>query len=211
MKPHIWMLLMAAALLAAGCTTGIYGVKIPLNASNPEAVYADAAHVTIVDTRDKTDRVTHTGGGLSRCERWYGDDSYQPPKLIYLDHLIAARVPASTPVRIRLDVFDTLERCDNFSNRSTAGLIPGHVYRPIPHGDSVNVQVAGEINGVAFDVSRRFDYDGLPYKELTQMPSDNPTYRERMQKLMDEIADEIVAKLPPASTPSPAASVRATS
>jgi len=32
------------------------------------------------------------------------------------------------------------------------------------------------------------------------MPSDDPTYRERMQKLMDEIADEIVAMLPPPST-----------
>ena len=54
---------MAGALLVAGCTTGIYGVKIPFNVSIPEAVYADAAHVAIEDTRDKADRTTRTGGG----------------------------------------------------------------------------------------------------------------------------------------------------
>lgn len=191
---------MACASLLAGCTTGIYGVKVPLN-DKPDAVYSDASHVTIEDTRDAEARRTHVGGGLSRCERWYGDDAYQPPKLVYLDHLIASRVPASMPVRIRLDVFDTLERCDNFSNRSTAGLIPGYVPKPIPGGDSVNVHLAGEINGVPFNASRGFDYEGLAYNGLTQMPSDNPAYRERMHQLMDEIADEIVAKLPAPPTP----------
>lgn len=200
MKAYISMALMAGTLLVTGCTTGIYGVKMPLDVSNPEAVYADALHVTIEDTREKADRLTHTGGGLSRCERWYGDESFKPPKLIYLDHLIAARVPASTPVKIRLDGFDTLERCDNFSNRSTAGLIPGYVPKPVPHGDSMNVQVSGEINGVPFSASGGFDYEGLPYG-FSQMPSDNPTYRELMHKLMNEIADAIVAKLPPASPP----------
>jgi len=192
---------MVGAVSLTGCTTGIYGVKMPLNSAAPEAVYTDAPHVNIEDTRDDEARRTHVGGGLSRCERWYGDAAFQPPKLVYLDHLIAARVPASTPVNIRLDVFDTLERCDNYSNRSTAGLIPGYVPKPIPGGDSMNVQVAGEINGVPFNTSRGFDYSGLPYKELTQMPSDNPTYRELMHKLMDEIADEIVAKLPAAPAP----------
>jgi len=200
MKGHLLLALITSALLLAGCTTGIYGVKIPFNAGNPEAVYTDAPHVTIEDTRHKWDLATQTGGGLSRCERWYGDDAYQPPKLVYLDHLIAARVPASTPVNIRLDVFDTLERCDNFANRSSAVLIPGYVPKPIPGGDSVNVKVAGEINGEPFNASRGFEYDGLPYK-FSEMPSDNPTYRELMHKLMNEIADEIVAKLPSASPP----------
>jgi len=190
-----------AVLSLGGCTTGIYGVQIPFNNGAPEAVYADAPHVTIEDARDEDARRTHVGGGLSRCERWYGDNAYQPPKLVYLDHLIAARVPASTTVKIRLDAFDTLERCDNFSNRSTAGLIPGLAPRPISGGDSVNVHVVGEINGVPFNASRSFPYDGLPYKELTQMPSANPTYRELMHRLMDEIADEIVAKLPVAAAP----------
>jgi hypothetical protein len=192
---------MVGAASLTGCTTGIYGVKMPLNSAAPEAVYADAPHVSIEDTRNAEARRTHVGGGLSRCERWYGDDAFQPPKLVYLDHLIATRVPASTTVNIRLDVFDTLERCDNFSNQSTAGLIPGYVPKPIPGGDSMNVHVAGEINGVPFNASRGFDYSGLPYKGLTQMPSDNPTYRELMHKLMDEIADEIVAKLPAPPAP----------
>lgn len=191
---------MVGAVSLTGCTTGIYGVKMPLNSAAPDAVYADAPHIAIEDTRDAETRRTHVGGGLSRCERWYGDDAFQPPKLVYLDHLIAARVPASTPVNIRLDAFDTLERCDNFSNRSTSGLIPGYVPKPIDGGDSMNVHVAGEINGVPFNASRGFDYSGLPYK-FSQMPSDNPTYRELMHKLMNEIADEIVAKLPAAPAP----------
>ena len=195
------LLFMAGAVSLTGCTTGIYGVKMPLNPATPEAIYTDAPHITIEDTRDAEARRTHVGGGLSRCERWYGDNAFLPPKLVYLDHLIAARVPASTPVKIRLDVFDTLERCDNYSNRSTAGLIPGYVQKPIEGGDSMNVHLAGEINGVPFNASRGFDYSGLPYKEFTQMPSDNPTYRELMHKLMEEIADEIVVKLQAPAAP----------
>ena len=191
---------MMCASLLAGCTTGIYGVKMPLN-DKPDVVYTDAPHVTIEDTRDAEERRTHVGGGLSKCMRFYGDNAFLPPKLVYLDHLIAARVPASTPVSIRVDVFETLERCDNFSNRSTAGLIPGYVPKHIDGGDSMNVQLAGEINGVPFNATRGFDYSGLPYNGLTQMPSDNPTYRALMQKLMNEIADEIVAKLPVAPAP----------
>ena len=70
----------------------------------------------------------------------------------------------------------------------------------IPGGDSVHVHLAGEINGVPFDVRRAFDYDGLPYKFL-EMPAANSTYRERLRKMMGEMADEIVAKLPAARAP----------
>jgi hypothetical protein len=191
---------MVSTAILTGCTTGIYGVKMPLD-DKPDTVYADAPHVTIDDARDDEERRTHVGGGLSKCMRFYGDNAFLPPKLVYLDHLIAARVPPSTPVSIRIDVFETLERCDNFSNRSTAGLIPGYVPKPIDGGDSMNVQLAGEINGVPFNATRGFDYSGLPYNGLTQMPSDNPTYRALMHKLMEEIADEIVAKLPAATAP----------
>ncbi len=60
------------------------------------------------------------GGGSSAVKRLYGDDTYQPPKLVYLDHLIAARVPPVTPVSIRLDTFDTIEYCDNTADRGAA-------------------------------------------------------------------------------------------
>jgi hypothetical protein len=60
----------------------------------------------------------------------------------------------------------------------------------------VLVRLAGDINGESFDVSRRFDYSDLKYNELTQMPADNATYRERMKRAVVEIVEEIVAKLP---------------
>jgi hypothetical protein len=33
----------------------------------------------------------------------------------------------------------------------------------------------------------------LPYNTLTEMPGDNPRYRERMTSAMEEIADELAA------------------
>ncbi|HEU5136461.1 MAG TPA: hypothetical protein VFU13_15025 [Steroidobacteraceae bacterium] len=206
MKPRVsWMLAwLASSSIMSGCGTTVYSVKIPLS-ERPEAAFADAPHVAIEDMRDDIARETRVSGSLSGCRRWYGDDSYQPPKLVYLDRLIAERVPSATPVHITLDVFDTIEYCDNTANRGAAAAAAGAsagAGMPIiipantrPGGDSVHVQLAGEINGVPFDSSRAFDYDGLPYK-FTEMPSANGKYREFMRRIMAEIADEIVARLP---------------
>ena len=199
----------AGVSIITGCGTSVYSVRIPFS-ENPEAVFVDSPHVTIEDTRDEDARTTHVNPSIFSCQRWYGDDTYQPPKLIYLDKLIAERVPAATPVSIRLDKFDTVEYCDNTANRAAAAGVAGAsgatgtpIYMPantIPGGDSVHVHLAGEINGVPFDVRRAFDYDGLPYKFL-EMPAANSTYRERLRKMMGEMADEIVAKLPAARAP----------
>lgn len=203
-SPVVAACLMVVGGLLGGCGSTIYNVKIPLTA-NPEAVVEDASHVVIEDTRDRKSRETHTGGGLFSCQRWYGDDTFQPPKLVALDKLIAARVPAGTPVRIRLDRFDTIEYCENTANRAGAAAAAGAsgatgmpIYMPastVPGGDSLHLRLAGEINGVPFEVSRAFDYDGLKRK-FSEMPSANATYRELLQKAMGELADEIVARLP---------------
>ena len=200
---------LAAVSLVSGCGTSVYSVRIPLN-ENPEAVFADAPHVTIEDKRDDNARTTHVNASLFSCQRWYGDDTYQPPKLVYLDRLIADRVPAATAVNIRLDTFDTIEYCDNSANRAAAAGAYGAsagagspIFIPAATragGDSVHVHLAGEINGVPFNASRAFDYDLLPYKFL-EMPAANSTYRELLRKMMDELADEIVAKLKPAPAP----------
>ena len=60
---------------------------------------------------------------------------------------------------------------------------------------SLALALVGEINGIPFDVKRAFDYDALPYKFL-EMPAANSNYRELLRKMMGELADEIVAKLP---------------
>ena len=165
-----------------------------------QLVAKKAPHITIDDRRPVAERKLHTGGGLSSCQRWYGDDSYVPSKIAYLEHLLAERIPEA-PVHLQLQRFDTVEFCDNTANRAGAAAAAGAsgVYIPskdVPGGDSVLVRLAGDINGESFDVSRRFDYSDLKYNELTQMPADNATYRERMKRAVVEIVEEIVAKLP---------------
>src|SRR5262245_51265779 len=142
--------MLAGMSLLAGCGSTIYSVKIPL-AANPEATIQDAPHVQIEDARPEAERKTHTAGGLWSCQRWYGDDTYQPPKLVALDKLIADRVPATKPVKIRLEKFDTIEYCDNTANRGAAAAATGAsggagmpIYVPAsttPGGDSLHVKL----------------------------------------------------------------------
>lgn len=76
-----------------------------------------------------------------------------------------------------------------------SGALGAHVYIPPtkqPGGDSVFIRVIGQINGVPFDIFREFDYSDLKFSNL---PAENPAYIERLRKVMDEIADEIVTKL----------------
>lgn len=192
---------MLGSLVLCGCTS-VYTVQVPL-ASN-EAVFEDAPHVTIEDKRPAADLETHVGKLFGPCARHYGDDTYLPPKLVYLEKLIADRVPADQPVRVRLDKFDTIEYCENSASRAGAAAAYGAssasgtpVYMPAstrPGGDSMQMRIAGEINGEPFEVSRGFDYEQMPYG-FTQMPSANETYRETLRKQLAEMADEIVAKL----------------
>jgi len=191
--------LVLVASLQAGCSTGIFGVHMPFE-EGPQLVAKSAPHITIDDRRPVAERKVHTGGGLSSCQRWYGDDSYAPSKIAYLEHLFAERIP-ETPVHLQLQRFDTVEFCDNTANRAGAVAATGAsgIYIPskdVPGGDSVLVRLAGDINGESFDVSRRFDYSDLKYNGLTEMPADNATYRERMKRAVVEIVEEIVAKLP---------------
>lgn len=191
------------SILLAGCTS-IFTVRIPLGNGTPPLRTASPV-IAIDDQRPASARAVHTGGGLGRCERWYGDDSYVPPKIEYLRQLLAERAPADAAIEMRLQRFDTIEFCDNTANRAGAAAATGAsaalgdpVYLPaqqIPGGDSVLVRLSGEINGATFDLSRRFDYEDLPYNVMTEMPAANPGYRERMTNAVSEIADELVALL----------------
>lgn len=195
--------LLATCVTLAGCGASIYSVKIPLIES-PSVSGDGAANVTIDDRRPQFERSTHTGRNRFACERWYGDDTFQPTKLATLEQLIANRIPADKQVAIRLDRFDTIEYCANTANRAGAAAAYGAtaasgnpVYMPaatVAGGDSMHLRLSGEINGVPFDVARVFDYDGLPYKSF-QMPSSGARYRELLWNSMDQVADEIVARL----------------
>ena len=191
-------------LLLAGCGTTIYSVRIPLT-PDPAAGAADAPNVFIDDQRPAGESITHTGRGRFSCARWYGDDTFQPPKLAALDQLIAARVPGNVRVHVELHRFDTIEYCENTANAGGAAAAAGasaatgnpiHVPATrVPGGDSVHLRLAGSINGAPFDVQRVFDYEGLRYK-FGEMPSANPRYRELLWKCLGELADEIVAQPP---------------
>lgn len=197
------LLLLLTIILQAGCGTTIFSVRVPL-AEGPQIAGTDAPNIIIEDLRPASELEVHTGGGLARCERWYGDNTYVPSKLVYLEQLLAARVPDTT-VRVQLQRFDTVEYCDNTANKAAAAGVAGAtgasgapIYIPtrnIPGGDSVLVRLVGDINGVPFDISRRFDYSDLPYG-FTEMPSANPGYRERLRLAMLAIADELAAKIP---------------
>lgn len=195
-------LLFVASSLLAGCTS-IFNVRVPLGDRAPAR--ASSAVIAIDDQRPAAAREVHTGGGLGRCERWYGDDTYVPPKLEYLRRLLTERAPPDASVDLKLQRFDTVEFCDNTAHRAGAAAAMGAsgasgtpVYIPaqrIPGGDSVLIRLAGEINGVPFDLSRRFDYEDLPYNALIEMPATNPAYRQRMTDAMNELADELAALL----------------
>jgi len=199
---QMFLLLLTSSVLA-GCTS-IFTVRIPLGKGAPP-LRTVSPGIAIDDQRPASAREVHTGGGLSRCERWYGDDTYVPPKIDYLRQLLAERAPADATVDVRLRRFDTIEFCDNTADRAGAAAAAGAsgasgapVYIPpqsVPGGDSVLVRLEGEINGVPFDLSRRFDYEDLPYNTLSEMPAANPEYRERMTNALNEIADELAALL----------------
>lgn len=196
------LILMLTISLQTGCGTSIFSLRVPL-AEGARTIAADAPNIVIEDQRPAAELEVHTGGsGLRRCERWYGDDTYVPSKLVYLEQLLAERFPDTT-VRVRLQRFDTVEYCDNTANRAGVSAVAGasaatgnRVFvssRDIPGGDSVLVRLVGDINGVPFDVSRDFEYSDLPYG-FTEMPASNPVYRERLKLAISAIADEIAAR-----------------
>jgi hypothetical protein len=193
-------LLLAASGLLTGCTS-IFTLRVPLGDGAPQG--ASSTLIVIDDQRPAAAREVHAGGGLGRCERWYGDETYVPPKLEYLRELLAEHARTDATVNVRLRRFDTIEYCENTASRAGAAAAAGasaamgnHVVTParqVPGGDSVLVRLAGEINGVPFDLSRGFDYEDLPYNALTDLPAANPAYRHRMANAIKEIVEELAA------------------
>ncbi len=192
-------LVLASAALG-GCGQHIYNLKVPLDAP-AQTVAAPTPDIRIDDLRPEGERVVHTGGGLFRCERWYGDDTYDPPKLAYLQQLLAMRTSAA--LHLSLERFDTIEYCENTARRASAAAAYGAsagaggtpIYIPsrdLPLGDSVLIRLKGGANGKPFDVQRQFDYSDLTWRFL-EMPAANPQYRERFRTALAQMADEIAA------------------
>lgn len=195
-----WAVLVAAGL--GGCGTTINTLRVPLH-EGPRPAITAASEVEITDLRPEAERKTHTGKRFS-CQRWYGDDTFMPSKLEYLEHLLATRLPPGQTLKLGVEKFDIIEYCEDTANRAGAAAATGasygagnptvYVASGVPGGDSVLVRVVGSLgNASPFDISRRFDYSGLHWK-FTEMPAANAEYRARLRKALDEIADEIVKK-----------------
>ena len=190
-------LVLLALLWVASCAHTHYNLRIPLTEVRG-AVFNDAANVVITDTRPPRERTTHLGKNIHGCERWFGDDTFHPNKLVYLDSLIAERVSRKTAVHIRLVRFDTVEYCQSSGTSAGAAAARNSGARGVPAfeagaevGDSVHLRLAGTINDVAFDVSRTFDYGFLEYT-FPRTASSNYTYRALLRDRLDQMADEIV-------------------
>jgi len=190
------LLLTSGVFFLAGCSTSIYNLKVPIG--EIPAAATDSRLVSIEDARPRKDRVPHLAKDVVSCERWFGDDTLVPSKLVYLSQRIADRARVDMKVHIRLTRFDIIEYCEQMvSGNATAaaaiagGSIPGFSPAPI-NGDTVVLRLAGEINGMAFDESQQFDY-GTLYK-FSQSPSANSIYRELLRSRLEDIVDAILDK-----------------
>jgi len=195
------LLLLVGLCSLVGCGHTVYNLRIPLS-DDPAAVFKDASHVVIDDARQEKERSTHLAKEIWNCERWFGDETFQPSRLVYLDALIAERVTPKTSVHIRLDRFDTVEYCQHTGSGGGAMAARNSGAKGLPAfepgalmGDSVYLRLTGSVNGVPFDVSRSFDYGHLSYTS-PNAPSSNYMYRALLRDRMAKLADEIVRKLP---------------
>jgi hypothetical protein len=188
-RTAIRLLLASGMFSVASCESSLKNLRIPL-LEDPQAVIVDSPRVTIEDARPHSEQRPHRGRHISSCERWFGDDTFIPSKLEYLDHRAAERTPKGVQVRIRLTHFDTVEYCESSStgNSTTAGpSAPSFTAAPVV-GDTVVLRLAGEVNGVPFDVSSRFDYGTLYWSP--HVPSSYPTYRKLLRDRLDEVIDK---------------------
>lgn len=132
------------------------------------------------------------------CEHWFGDDTFIPSRITYLRTRVAARTRADMQIRIRIERFDVVEYCEFVSGgnatgaaQATSGMISS---RPAPAiGDTVMMRLAGDVDGVPFDESSRFDY-GTMYS-FPDAPSSSPAYLAQMRARIDLLIDVIANKV----------------
>jgi hypothetical protein len=188
-------LVASCACVLAGCQTTIYSLKIPLSEGSEVAVLEDSPRVIIDDQRPATERKTHLGKEIWSCERWFGDETFLPSKLVYLDQRIAERSRADMQIHIRLTRFDIIEFCEfsatgNSATARSAGRAAPVFIDGAVNGDTVVLHLSGEINGVPFDSSRQFDYGTL--YSFPNTPSSSASYRALLRSRLEEAIDEIV-------------------
>jgi len=160
----------------------------------------------IEDRRAASELKTHMAakpkGQKRRCERWYGDETFQPSKLVVLKSLLHERLRAGTTITLKVDRFDTIEYCEQSKLRAVAGSRKAYLnsignYYPqevpsAPGGDTFRIHIEGDLNGRPFAVSRSFDYSGITFSEWG-LPGSSPEYRKAVLAVFEQIADDIAA------------------
>jgi hypothetical protein len=197
------------------CGFGVFGVRATLE-EDATAAAVDPSNVVVEDHRDKNLAKTHVRprddveeAEKSVCTRWYGDATFTPSKVRYLEQLLAARIPPGATLELSLDRLDAVEHCDQTSARTVAaaqggalagiGVFVGKITpEEVPGGDNFVIRVKGTANGKAFEVKRAFVYNDLPIRSI-DFPPENADYRDRLRLAFAAAADEI-AKIayPPA-------------
>jgi len=182
------LLLTSGLLGLGGCASNPKRLKIPL-LEESAAPIADSSRVIIEDARPQRERLPHRGKQISSCERWFGDDDFIPSKLVYLDFRVAQRTPGRVRVNLRLTRFDIVEYCESSAAETSTNAGPSAPsFTPAAvNGDTVVLRLAGEVNGVPFDVSSRFDYGTLYWSP--HLPSSYPAYRSLLRARLEEIID----------------------
>lgn len=171
-----------------GCGSTLKNLKIPL-IEDPPAVFVDSPRVLIEDARSRKELEPHRGKSISSCERWFGDDTFIPSKLVYLDLRAEERTPKGVQIKIRLTHFDVVEYCESSSTADSASAgpsAPSITAAPVV-GDTVVLRLAGEVNGVPFDFSNQFDYGTLYWSP--RLPSSYPAYRKLLRDRLDKLID----------------------
>jgi hypothetical protein len=184
------------SLLLLATTTGcVYSqtVRLPLTPQREEQL----ARVVIDDARPAADSRKTWLVGNRRCIRVYGDKYIEPSKIEYLRSLLAERLAPATKLVVRIERYDTIERCELTSKFvqqagweagvavATKGVVLSGPAAKGP-GDDFALQLVGSANGVPFRFRRVFDYSDL---KVAGLPSGDAEFRARLERLFGEFVE----------------------
>jgi hypothetical protein len=157
------------------------------------------ARVQLEDARPSERKRQFVVYGEKRCVVAAGDDFIEPSKLEYLRSLLAERLAPAQPIRIRIERFDTIERCEKTLAKTPRSAPHGELAAAgegrgraasgeQPSGDDFTLQLAGSLDGRPFQFRRSFDYGDL---DFSGSPGSNARYRARIQQLFAEFVQEL--------------------
>lgn len=190
------------AVVASGCITSAH-MRLPVAPSDPSVL----AKIVVEDVRPLEDRES-ARSTRPKCRRIYGDGFLEPTKVEFLRELIAERLSGrfagSDKVALRLERFDTVERCDGALNRYRVGgwrqagagkgaigkALGDAIARSVEDPDVIDefaLQLVGSLDGVPFVYRGVFEYQDLKIP-IGARPTGNPVFRERVARLVDQFA-----------------------